>query len=76
VLENNNNNNSNVGGFLGSGFGMASNASSGNAVGTAEELGLVKVDYDMPAGGYGGWSAAAAESMQTSNGGVFTMWNE
>ncbi|KAK7341617.1 hypothetical protein VNO80_24554 [Phaseolus coccineus] len=77
VLENNNNNNSNVGGFLGSGFGMASNASSGNAVGTAEELGLVKVDYDMPAGGYSGWSAAAAaESMQTSNGGVFTMWNE
>lgn len=77
VLENNNNNNSNVGGFAaGSGFGMASNPSSGNAVGAAEELGLVKVDYDMPAGGYGGWSAAAAESMQTSNGGVFTMWNE
>ncbi|XP_027909702.1 AP2-like ethylene-responsive transcription factor PLT2 [Vigna unguiculata] len=76
VLENNNNNNGNVGGFAGSGFGMASNATSGNAVGAAEELGLVKVDYDMPAGGYGGWSAAAAESMQTSNGGVFTMWNE
>ncbi|WVZ01876.1 hypothetical protein V8G54_022682 [Vigna mungo] len=77
VLENNNNNNSNVGGFAaGSGFGLASNPSSGNAVGAAEELGLVKVDYDMPAGGYGGWSAAAAESMQTSNGGVFTMWNE
>nr|KYP71140.1 AP2-like ethylene-responsive transcription factor PLT2 [Cajanus cajan] len=79
VLDNNNNsnnNNSNVGGFV-NGFGMASNnAASGNAVGTAEELGLVKVDYDMPAGGYGGWSAAAAESMQTSNGGVFTMWNE
>ncbi|TKY67421.1 AP2 ethylene-responsive transcription factor PLT2 [Spatholobus suberectus] len=75
LLENNNNNNSNnVGGFVGSGFGMASNASSGNAVGSAEELGLVKVDYDMPAGGYGGWSA---ESMQTSNaGGVFTMWND
>ncbi|XP_047162503.1 AP2-like ethylene-responsive transcription factor PLT2 [Vigna umbellata] len=77
VLENNNNNNSSVGGFAaGSGFGMASNPSSGNAVGAAEELGLVKVDYDMPAGGYGGWSAGAAESMQTSNGGVFTMWNE
>ncbi|RDX86895.1 AP2-like ethylene-responsive transcription factor PLT1, partial [Mucuna pruriens] len=76
VLENNNNNHSNVAGFVGSGFGMASNASSSNAVGTAEELGLVKVDYDMPAGGYGGWSAAAAESMQTSNAGVFTMWND
>ncbi|KAG4385264.1 hypothetical protein GLYMA_12G056300v4 [Glycine max] len=76
VLENNNsnNNNNNVGGFVGSGFGMASNATAGNTVGTAEELGLVKVDYDMPAGGYGGWSAA--DSMQTSNGGVFTMWND
>lgn len=75
LLENNNsnNNNSNVGGY--GGFGMASNASA-PTVGTAEELGLVKVDYDMPAGSYGGWSAAAAESMQTSNGGVFTMWNE
>lgn len=75
LLENNNsnNNNSNVGGY--GGFGMASNASA-PTVGTAEELGLVKVDYDMPGGGYGGWSAAAAESMQTSNGGVFTMWNE
>ena len=77
VLENNNSNNNNVGGFVGSGFGMASNATSGNTVGTAEELGLVKVDYDMPTGGYGGWSAAAAaESMQTSNSGVFTMWND
>ncbi|XP_027356302.1 AP2-like ethylene-responsive transcription factor PLT2 [Abrus precatorius] len=75
LMENNNNSsNNNVGGFIGNGFGMASNASSGNAVGSAEELGLVKVDYDMPAGGYGGW--AAAESMQTSNAGVFTMWND
>ncbi|KAK7262542.1 hypothetical protein RJT34_30116 [Clitoria ternatea] len=67
---NNSNNNNNVGGFVGNGFGMASPS----GVGPAEELGLVKVDYDMPAGGYGGWSAA--ESMQTSNGGVFTMWND
>ncbi|XP_057456210.1 AP2-like ethylene-responsive transcription factor PLT2 isoform X2 [Lotus japonicus] len=57
------------------------NAAAGGAsfVGpAAEELGLVKVDYDMDAaagGGYGGWSAA--ESMHTSAaGGLFNMWNE
>ncbi|KAJ1383334.1 DNA-binding domain superfamily, partial [Sesbania bispinosa] len=66
------------GGYMGNnhnnGLGMAS-SSSNNATASAEELALVKVDYDMPSGGYGGWSAA--DSMQASNGaGVFTMWNE
>lgn len=37
-----------------------------NAVGSAEEVGFVKVDYDMPSGGYGGWSVAGGESMQAS----------
>ena len=61
---------------IGIGIGMASNnSSSSNAVGSAEELALVKVDYEMPSGGYGGWSAA--DSMHASNAaGVFTMWNE
>ncbi|XP_061355116.1 AP2-like ethylene-responsive transcription factor PLT1 [Gastrolobium bilobum] len=79
VMENNNvgggSSGSYSGGFMGNnGFGIALNSSSGNTVGSAEELGLFKVDYDMPSGGYGGWSAA--ESMQTSNAGVFTMWND
>ncbi|CAL0329171.1 unnamed protein product [Lupinus luteus] len=61
------NDNHNVGGYAG-------NVS---AVGSAEELGMVKVDYDMSSGGYSGWSAEGAESMQASNAGsVFTMWNE
>ncbi|XP_061360471.1 AP2-like ethylene-responsive transcription factor PLT2 [Gastrolobium bilobum] len=75
VMENNS------GGFMfmgnNNGLGMASNSSSSNAVGSAEELALVKVDYDMPSGGYGGWSAAE-DTMQASNAGVglFTMWND
>uniref|UniRef100_A0A251L6D7 AP2/ERF domain-containing protein n=2 Tax=Manihot esculenta TaxID=3983 RepID=A0A251L6D7_MANES len=60
------------GGYLGSGLGMASNSAGSNAVGSAEELALVKVDYDMPSGGYGSWSG---DSVQGSNPGVFTMWN-
>ncbi|MED6170858.1 hypothetical protein PIB30_035031 [Stylosanthes scabra] len=59
------------------GIGMGSNNNS-TAVGSGEELALVKVDYDMPSAGYGGWSPAA-ETMHGSNGGgggVFTMWNE
>ncbi|XP_011037837.1 PREDICTED: AP2-like ethylene-responsive transcription factor PLT2 [Populus euphratica] len=59
-----------TGGYLGNGLGMATNSTGSNAV--AEELPLVKVDYDMPSGGYGGWSG---ESLQGSNPGVFTMWN-
>ncbi|XP_022756268.1 AP2-like ethylene-responsive transcription factor PLT2 [Durio zibethinus] len=61
------------GGYLGNGIGMASNSTAGNAVGSTEELALVKVDYDMPSEGYGGWSG---ESVQGSNPGVFTMWND
>ncbi|KAI5600303.1 hypothetical protein BDE02_01G017600 [Populus trichocarpa] len=58
-------------GYLGNGLGMATNSTGSNAV--AEELPLVKIDYDMPSGGYGSWSG---ESVQGSNPGVFTMWNE
>ncbi|EEF27090.1 Protein BABY BOOM, putative [Ricinus communis] len=62
------------GGYLGNGLGMASNSTGSNAVGPAEEVALVKVDYDMPSGGYGNWSG---DSVQGSNpGGVFTMWND
>ncbi|KAE8665095.1 AP2-like ethylene-responsive transcription factor PLT2 [Hibiscus syriacus] len=52
------------GGYLGT---------AGNTVGTTEELGLVKVNYDMPSGSYGGWSG---DSVQGSNPGVFPMWND
>ncbi|XVF47420.1 hypothetical protein PTKIN_Ptkin03bG0107700 [Pterospermum kingtungense] len=61
------------GGYLGNGIGMASNSTTGNTVGSTEELALVKVDYDMPSGGYGGWSG---DSVQGSNPGVFSMWND
>ncbi|XLR13274.1 hypothetical protein S83_041212 [Arachis hypogaea] len=67
LMDNNNNNNNNM---LG---GLASNNSS------SEELALVKVDYDMNPGGYGGWpgtTETASESMQEQSGGVFTMWND
>ncbi|OMO78096.1 hypothetical protein COLO4_24844 [Corchorus olitorius] len=69
-----------TGGYLGNGIGMASNSTAGNAVGSTEELSLVKVDYDMPAGGggaggYGGWSGDSSVH-QGSNPGVFTMWND
>nr|WQQ41821.1 plethora 2 [Malus domestica] len=44
-----------AGGYLGNiGIGLASNSTVNNGVGSAEELALVKVDYDMPnGGGYG-----------------------
>ncbi|THG22067.1 hypothetical protein TEA_026031 [Camellia sinensis var. sinensis] len=61
------------GGYLGGGLGMASNSTPTNAGGSAEELALVKVDYDMPSTGYGSWSG---DSVQGSNPGVFTMWND
>ena len=75
-MDNNSNNNDHVGAFMGNMLGVASNSSSGNIVGSAEELGMVKVDYDMHSGGYGSWSVAAAESMQAPTGGVFTTWND
>ncbi|XP_059669630.1 AP2-like ethylene-responsive transcription factor PLT2 [Cornus florida] len=69
------------GGYLGNGLGVALNSTATTAISAnaggpaAEELALVKVDYDMPpgAGGYGGWSG---DSVQGSNPGVFSMWNE
>ncbi|CAN4118059.1 unnamed protein product [Withania somnifera] len=56
--------------------GISSNSTSGNGGGNAhEEVALVKVDYDnMPVSGcYNGWSG---ESVQGSNPGVFSMWND
>ncbi|KAL4296283.1 hypothetical protein GQ457_12G025920 [Hibiscus cannabinus] len=46
-------------------------STAGNTVGTTEDLGLVKVDYDMPSGSYGGWSGDSG-----SNPGVFPTWND
>ncbi|XP_022985835.1 AP2-like ethylene-responsive transcription factor PLT2 [Cucurbita maxima] len=68
------NNNSN-GGYLGNAFGMGSTSATANNGAPAEEYALVKVDYDMPpnAGGYGSWSG---DSVQGSNPGVFSMWND
>lgn len=68
------NNNSN-GGYLGNAFGMGSSSATANNGAPAEEYALVKVDYDMPpnAGGYGSWSG---DSVQGSNPGVFSMWND
>ncbi|KAK6141553.1 hypothetical protein DH2020_024704 [Rehmannia glutinosa] len=61
------------GGFLGNGLGMGSSSGSGgNGGGSAEELALVKVDYDQT-GTYTGWSG---ETVQGSNPGVFSMWND
>ncbi|KAJ9164382.1 hypothetical protein P3X46_023962 [Hevea brasiliensis] len=74
IIENNAScNGSYSGGYLGNGLGLASNSTGSNAVGSAEELALVKVDYDMTSGGYGNWSG---DSVQGSNPGVFTMWND
>ncbi|OWM69207.1 hypothetical protein CDL15_Pgr025394 [Punica granatum] len=60
------------GGYFGGGLGLAPNTGPGNG---EEQLPMVKVDYDMqqPAGGYGSWST---DSVQGSNTGVFTMWND
>ncbi|KAF2312014.1 hypothetical protein GH714_027760 [Hevea brasiliensis] len=61
------------GGYLGNGLGIASNSSGSNVVGSAEEVAFVKVDYDMPSASYGSWSG---DSVQGSNPGLFTMWND
>lgn len=59
------------GGYMGNnGLGMAASSTT-----TADELSLVKVDYDMQSGGYGGWPSGA-DSIQGSNPSVFTMWND
>ncbi|CAI9776662.1 unnamed protein product [Fraxinus pennsylvanica] len=52
-------------------LGMASKSTPDNGEGSAEELGLMKVDYDMPSANYAGWSR---DSVQGSNPGVFTVW--
>lgn len=73
VMDNNGGTSSATGGsYVGGGgyLGMALNSTP-----AAEELALVKVDYDMPSGGYGGWSGGG--SVQgSSNPGVFSMWND
>ncbi|KAK9027314.1 hypothetical protein V6N11_067152 [Hibiscus sabdariffa] len=51
------------------------NSTAGNTVGSTEDVALVKVDYDMPSGGYGGWPGSG-NSVPGSNSGVFTMWND
>ncbi|KAK8697446.1 hypothetical protein V6N13_113594 [Hibiscus sabdariffa] len=51
------------------------NSTAENTVGSTENAALVKVDYDMPSGGYGGWPGSG-NSVPESNSGVFTMWND
>lgn len=63
------NNRSSSGSYNGGGY-LGNNANSGNG----EELAMVKVDYDMPSASYNGWSGDS--SVQVSNPGVFTMWND
>ncbi|XP_009619388.1 AP2-like ethylene-responsive transcription factor PLT2 [Nicotiana tomentosiformis] len=71
-----------TGGYFGNSTGLggiSSNSTSGNGVGggNGEEVALVKVDYDnMPVTGsnYNGWSGDS--SVQGSNPGVFSMWND
>ncbi|GAV76737.1 AP2 domain-containing protein [Cephalotus follicularis] len=75
IMENNGSSGgSNSGGYLGNGLGMASNSTGGNAMGSAEDIAVVKVDYDMPSSGFGTWSADSVH--QGSNPSVFTMWND
>lgn len=75
VLDNNRSSSGSYsGGYLGNGInGMTSNSSGVNGVGSAEELALDKVDYDMPTRGYGNWPGY---SIQGTNGGAFTMWKD
>ncbi|KAL6564686.1 AP2-like ethylene-responsive transcription factor plt2 [Orobanche minor] len=63
------------GGFLGNGLGIGPSSGSGNGGRSAEELALVKVDYDqMPSTGtYMGWNG---ETIQGSNPSLFSMWND
>lgn len=59
---------------MGNGIGVASNSTGSNAVGSSDDnqLPLVKVDYDMPSGSYGGWSG---DSVQGPNPNVY-MWTD
>lgn len=65
------------GGYFGNnGLGMGLSPNSGTSVGGSghEELALVKVDYDMPTGGYGGWAGDSGQG--PNNASVFSMWND
>ncbi|KAJ8563728.1 hypothetical protein K7X08_032180 [Anisodus acutangulus] len=70
-----------TGGYFGNSPGLggiSSNSTSGNGGGggnTHDEVAPVKVDYDnmSVSGSYNGWSG---ESVQGSNPGVFSMWND
>lgn len=69
------------GGFLGDGLGMGLSSGSGHVgAGSAEELAMVKVDYDhMSSDGGGGgatYTGWSGETVEGSNPGVFTMWND
>ncbi|KAM6596745.1 hypothetical protein CsatA_007269 [Cannabis sativa] len=67
----------NTGGNSYGGYGLDNTAAATGSGTSAEELALVKVDYDMPSGGYGGWSAGSGSgSGNASNPGLFTMWND
>lgn len=77
VLDNNgssSNGSFSTGGYLG--HSTAGNGAGGVGGSSTEELGMVKVDYDMPSGSYNtaGWSGDS--SVQGSNPGVFSMWND
>ncbi|GMJ07099.1 PLETHORA 2 [Hibiscus trionum] len=61
----------NSGGGSSGSYGGGYLGTAGNTVGTTEDMGLVKVDYDMPSGSYGGWSGDSG-----SNPGVFPTWND
>ncbi|KAL8255577.1 hypothetical protein R6Q59_030644, partial [Mikania micrantha] len=72
LMDTNNNGGSSSGSYSGGGY-------LGNFLGqpgsTAEELAMVKVDYDnLPTENYAGWSGDS--SVQESNPSVFTMWND
>ncbi|KAK6937104.1 AP2/ERF domain [Dillenia turbinata] len=78
VMENNGSSSGstyNGGAYLGSGIGLASSSTTGNNVAGngGDELAVVKADYDIPSGGYGGWSA---DSVQGSNSGAYAMWSD
>lgn len=60
-------------GYFNNGIAVGSNFTVANAVGAAEELPLIKVDYDMQPQGYSSWSG---DAVQGQNAGVFTMWND
>nr|KAJ0202287.1 hypothetical protein LSAT_V11C600317000 [Lactuca sativa] len=72
VMDTNNNGGSSSGSYSGGGYLGNFLGQSGS---TAEELAMVKVDYDnLPTENYAGWSGDS--SVQESNPSVFTMWND